>query len=260
MSGTHACGGVTVRAGIHQSVHTCIATSDLSASMQEHEVLRQLPGGYKLFRCHKVDGQRCGCLIALKRKPTCNTELAAPQCRVHGKFAAIGADKLMSLVKQSGYQGPFVTERPLQLVPHRNVSRISRARTAPVCKTRSVRKPTVTTTSMTCSAGSSLCCKVAGDSNRSASRGRGGRFVSGHTRKADWVMINQSTLLAVEVNGADHERSFAKQNDASKENAAALSGLRTHAVNVHELQGSADWVCAAKKVVKELRRKPSVRA
>lgn len=73
-------------------------------------------------------------------------------------------------------------------------------------------------------------------------------------------MISHSTLLAVHVNGGDHQRSFAKQDDASKEYAAALSGLRTRAVNVHKLQGSAGWVCAAGKVVRKLRRKPSVRA
>lgn len=217
--------------------------------------MRQLPEGYKLFRCHRVDGQRCGCLIPLKRKPICSTELTAPQCKVHGKFAATGADKLMSLVKQAGYQGPFVTEWPLQLVPHKNVSRISRARTASVCKKRSVSKASSTTTSMGCSVGSSLCCNVARDSNSSATLGRGGRFVSGHTRKADWILIDQSTLLAVEINGADHERAMAKQNDASKERAAGLSGLRTHAVHVHKLQSSADWACAARKVVKKLRRK-----
>lgn len=180
-------------------------------------------------------------MTALKRKPTASTGGPAPQCRVHGTFAALGAAELVSAIKQQKYKGPIVTEWPLQQLPQHNVSRIAPARCNKVSK-KSV--------AATIAARSGL-----GVNSKVGLSSRGGQFATGYARKADIALFSPEATLVLELNGSEHQRVRARLHDRDKENGAKLTGYRVHAVDVAELLVTKLWLCEAARIVKRLRRK-----
>lgn len=178
---------------------------------------QQLPQGYKLMKCFSSEGQPCGCWTAQKRRP----DKGWVSCKVHSARADQGAEGVLKSIQDAGYGGAVLTQFPIFSVEGKKQSR----KQARMSKSKT---------------------------KKGASTG--GQY-SKYTWKVDLVLAHSDLpkFAAVEVQGADHNKTRISQRDNVKKRAIeSIPGFKFFEMHVCKSNDDSKSKQIAEEIVKHV--------